>query len=304
MKRKTVTASMMAALGGLCLATGAAAQAPSQILKSDKIAPFADPAAIPLTKAKPTVPENWDRFGGNSRIVRNVTAATLTPVLPDPAKATGAAVIVAPGGGFFMLSIDNEGYDVARWLADHGVAAFVLKYRVTPTPVDPAAFLAEAKIRTPRSDAMEIPGLANAVEDARAAIRLVRARAGEWGIDASRVGFAGFSAGAITTLSVALEGPADARPDFIAPIYGPVGARKIPADMPPTFAAISYDDMPMLIGDLGLPNSYRTAGRPLEFHLYESGGHGYGMRKQEKTSDLWIEQFYAWMKSRGLLKGK
>src|SRR5580700_12037983 len=97
--------------------------------------------AIPLRKLDPSAPaEQWELLYGDLRTVRNVTAPTLTPFLPDPAKATGAAVIVAPGGGFFELEIDHEGYMVARWLADHGIAAFVLKYRLQESPRDPKVF--------------------------------------------------------------------------------------------------------------------------------------------------------------------
>ena len=83
--------------------------------------------------------ESWFRQDGRP-FVRNVTQATLQPFLPDPSKATGAAVIVAPGGGFLMLSMDNEGWAVARALADQGIAAFVLKYRLRPTPAETAGF--------------------------------------------------------------------------------------------------------------------------------------------------------------------
>src|SRR5690606_3234777 len=98
----------------------------------------AQPGAIPLgTGPLPgaTRPESWHRK--YERVfARNVTEATLTPFLPDPDKATGAAVIVAPGGGFRSLSMENEGWDVARALNRHGVAAFVLKYRLNQTPAD------------------------------------------------------------------------------------------------------------------------------------------------------------------------
>lgn len=79
--------------------------------------------------------EQWSQIGDN-RFVRNVTRPAITPYLPDPAKATGAAVVVAPGGAFLSLSMTGEGENIARWLADHGVAAFVLKYRLTESPRD------------------------------------------------------------------------------------------------------------------------------------------------------------------------
>src|SRR5579883_2714898 len=167
-------------------------------------------SAIPLRKfsANELKKEQWQRFHGEL-IVRNVLSPTLMPVLPDPAKATGAAVIVAPGGAFLFLSMESEGYEVANWLAQHGVAAFVLKYRTRETPRDDQSYLAalgalmhHAAVNT--SDDLATPS--EAVEDGLAALRLVRKRAAEWRVNPTRVGFLGFSAGAMTTLSVGLAG--------------------------------------------------------------------------------------------------
>lgn len=247
--------------------------------------------------------EQWELFHGELQ-VRNVTTPTLTPVLPDPAKATGAAVIVAPGGGFLDLSMQNEGYPVARWLADHGIAAFVLKYRTRPTPREPAAFLGamgkllggaargEIKIDTPPE----------ALQDAQAALRLVRARATEWKIDPARIGFLGFSAGAMTTLSLVTADDAGAHPAFIGSIYGPMGPMTVPADAPPAFMAVALDDPLMARGkSLGAIESWRSAGKSIEVHLYARGSHGFGMSGRSPAAALWIDEFYAWMKTQGLL---
>ena len=253
------------------------------------------------------LPEQWEDFGGEL-IVRNVTAPTLTPVLPDPGRATGAAVIVAPGGAFMFLSMNNEGYRVAHWLADHGVAAFILKYRTRETPRDPkdlptalSTMMKKATTSTDPADA--ISTTPEALEDAKEAVKLVRSRAKEWHVDATRVGFLGFSAGAMTTLSVGLTEEATARPDFIAPIYGPLGARAVPADAPPLFVAVALDDPLMANGkSLDLVESWRNAHRPVEAHFYGRGGHGFGMSGRTAASALWIDEFYAWMADRGLLK--
>jgi len=259
--------------------------------------------------------EQWENFHGE-RIVRNVTSATLTPVLPDPAHATGAAVIVAPGGAFMFLSWDNEGDRVARWLADHGVAAFILKYRTRETPRDSrefmtslATFMSRAASRpvNPPTDSAtnEAPrgsATPEALEDARAAVHLVRSRAQSWGLDPNRVGFVGFSAGAMTTLSVGLADDVAARPNFIAPIYGFLNARQVPADAPPMFVAVALDDPLMARGDaFGLVESYRSAHRPVEAHFYERGGHGFGMSGSWPASAMWIDEFYAWMTDRGIV---
>lgn len=262
--------------------------------------PVKDPQAIALLPGDQESGEQWESFMG-ARIVRNVTRPTLTPFLPNPAKTTGAAVIVAPGGAFMMLSIDSEGYDVARWLADHGIAAFLLKYRLKPTPRESEAFLGQLTRLLSGGDKSVPTTPPEALADAQAAVRLVRQHSGAWHIDPHRVGFLGFSAGAITTLSLGLDADATSRPDFIAPIYGPLAARAIAPDAPPLFTAMALDDPFFGHSDLGLIAAYQAAHRPIEVHLYEAGGHGFGMRRQGKSSDLWIEEFHAWMKGRGLL---
>src|SRR5512145_3237798 len=150
--------------------------------------------------------EAWHSQYG-SRFARNVTVATITPFLPDPASASGAAVVVAPGGGFFSLSMENEGWDVARALAKHGVAAFVLKYRLNQTPADMARFqrsmtemFSNTGRRPPRPDPEQMKvQLAPQIEDSRAAFALIRNRAAKWKIDPARIGMVGFSAGAMLT---------------------------------------------------------------------------------------------------------
>jgi acetyl esterase/lipase len=240
-----------------------------------------------------------------SRNIRNISRPMLIPVLPDPAKANGTAVIVAPGGGFTALMIDNEGYAVARWLAERGIVAFVLKYRLNQTPADPAVYR--------QSLIKQLTGVANeriksslatpafALQDAQDAVRIVRQRASDWGVNPQRIGFIGFSAGALTTMSVGLTADKDARPDFIGPIYGSMERQVVPADAPPMFAALAADDALFGKSDLGLIAAWREAKRPYELHIYERGGHGFGMRQQGATSDLWIEQFHAWLKARKLV---
>jgi acetyl esterase/lipase len=263
--------------------------------------------------------EVWEPTIGGLRRIRNVSAPTITPFLPVPGHATGAAVIVAPGGGFYELMIDHEGYDVAKWLADHGVAAFVLKYRLQQTPVDPETFpdwerkRMTAILSPPANGTVDsrledqFPTMPLALEDARAAIRLVRARAKEWHIDPSRVGFMGFSAGAFLTLGMAENQDKSLRPDFIAPIYGPMGERTVPSDAPPMFIAIALDDFLIKATggqNLGLITSWRAAGRPVEAHLFGSGSHGFGMTNRTRATAMWIEEFYAWMTDNGFLKSK
>jgi acetyl esterase/lipase len=279
--------------------------------QSDKMAPIAippQPSAIelgtgPLPNAK--APEAWHSQYG-SVFARNVTVATLTPFLPDPAKATGAAVIVAPGGGFQTLSMENEGWDVARALAAKGVAAFVLKYRLNQTPEDMAAFQkgsgpgAGPRPPRPSAEAM-MANLAPQIADARAAFALVRKRAGEWHVDRDRIGMVGFSAGAMLTMATTMAGQ-DAKPAFIGDIYGPVSPMTVPADAPPLFVALAADD-PLFGGTgFGLIDSWRAAKRPVEFHLFEQGGHGFGMYQKTTTSTGWFDAFTRWLDMHGYLK--
>ncbi len=295
----------------LCLCTfKAAAQA------NDQMTPIAKPEqtqaielgtpALPGAKAQ----ESWHSQYG-SRFVRNVTVATLTPVLPAPGKASGAAVIVAPGGGFRTLSMDNEGWDVANALAKQGITAFVLKYRLNQTPADMAGFqqamhemFSGTARRPPRPDpATMATQLAPQLEDSRAAFALVRSRAGEWQIDPDRIGMIGFSAGAMLTMATTLVGK-DAKPAFIANIYGPLDAVAVPADAPPLFVALAADDPFFANGKFGLIESWHQAKKPVEFHFYEQGGHGFGMYPKTTTSTGWFPAFTNWLTMHGMLTPK
>lgn len=252
-------------------------------------------------------PESWHVQYG-SRFARNVTLATLTPFLPDPKKASGAAVIVAPGGGFRTLSMDNEGWDVARALAEQGIAAFVLKYRLNQTPADMAAFkhamdemFSATGRRPPRPDPAEMRvSLAPQLEDAQAAFALIRSRAEEWHIDPDRIGMLGFSAGAMLTMATTLVS-ADAKPAFIGNIYGPLAAVAVPTEAPPLFVAIAADDPFFATGDFGLVQQWHAAGRAVEFHFYEQGGHGFGMYPKTTTSTGWFNAFLSWLTMHNML---
>jgi acetyl esterase/lipase len=145
--------------------------------------------------------------------------------------------------------------------------------------------------------------LAPQIADARAAFALVRARAGEWHVDPDRIGMVGFSAGAMLTLSTALYGQ-DAKPAFIGDIYGPLTAVTVPADAPPLFIALASDDPFFANNGFGLIDSWRAAKRPVEFHLYEQGGHGFGMYQKETTSTGWFDAFARWLGMHGYLKPK
>ena len=301
-------------LTAMAIAATWALAAPA-LAQNDKMTPVPTPAqpnAIELgTPPLPgaTAKESWHRQYG-SLFARNVTVATLTPYLPDPSNASGAAVVVAPGGGFRTLSMENEGSNVAKALAARGVAAFVLKYRLTQTPADMPEFeksmarmFSGAAARPPRPstpDAMAA-AIAPQLEDARAAFALIRRRAGEWRVDPNRIGMVGFSAGAMLTLTTAVAGQ-DAKPAFIGDIYGPIGAMTVPADAPPLFVALAADDPFFGGGEMGIVKSWTAAKRPVELHLFEQGGHGFGMYPKETTSTGWFDAFARWLGMHGMLK--
>lgn len=260
---------------------------------------------IPLDDHTGADTEQWETASG-ARSVRNVTHATLTPFLPAANIATGAAVIVAPGGAFVSLSMDNEGAEVARWFASKGIAAFVLKYRLQPTPRDPKVFEAMAvamlqMVTAPGAPMIVVNTPPQALADGQSALKLVRSQAATFGVDPKRVGFVGFSAGGILAMSVALaEGGAE-RPDFVGNIYGPMEGRDVPSDAPPMFLAVALDDPLATRGPLSLISSYRAAKRPVEAHMYSIGGHGFGMNSKGAAAALWTDEMYAWLKDLGLL---
>jgi acetyl esterase/lipase len=268
----------------------------------------AEPAAIRLyPDAAPAAAGEQVETRDGARTLRNVTDPTLTPFLPAPGAGSGAVVIIAPGGAFMMLSYDSEGTLVARWLAAHGVAAFVLKYRLEPTPRAPAAFmpalmrrLTEVRQTPPGAGVPPLPSEALADADAVAAIRLVRAQANELHIDPHKVGFLGFSAGAIvaTTVSTGPD-PAD-QPDFTGVLYGALRGA-VPADAPPAFFATAADDPLLAAQAVPMFEAWKAAHRPAELHLYERGGHGFGLTPKGSSSDHWLDEFFWWMQGRGLV---
>jgi acetyl esterase/lipase len=303
--------TMALALIGAATPTVALAQIPT--LVTSRMVPPAEPTAIPLYKGiapgseNATYPEVWTKAFGKEQWVRNITRPTLTPFLPKKGKGNGAAVLVIPGGGFQFVSISNEGWPVAQWLADRGIAAFVLKYRVEKTPESEAEFGKEmtARFQAPRDDKGPSLEMFKTIDlaraDAQTALRMIRGNAAKWGIDTKRVGMVGFSAGAMTTMATTLANAPDARPDFIAPIYGMMLPVTPPPSPQPMFAALASDDPLFNKQGFGLIESWQKAGGSVEFHYYEGGNHGFGAQKKGTTSDLWFDQFVAWLKAKKFL---
>lgn len=233
------------------------------------------------------------------QVVTNIHYPSITPYLPANEKATGAAVIIAPGGGHRELWITHEGYNEAKWLSDRGIAAFVLKYR-----------LARDSNSTYTIDKDELA-------DIQRALRLVRSRAKEWGIDTARIGVMGFSAGGEVAALAAMRfdygqenatDPVDrlsSRPAFQALIYpGNSGRFEVAVNAPPVFLVGGYGDRPDIAeGIAQVYLKYKKANVPAELHIYSNAGHGFGMRDRNKGAVAgWIVRFEEWLSDRGFLK--
>lgn len=259
------------------------------------------PTAIPLwTKGVPgsagreNEPETF--VGDNCGNVHN---PTLTPYIPDLAESTGTAIIICPGGGHSKLCLGHEGYALAEWFRDRGIAAFVLKYRLA------------------RESGSKYTIQEHAMADTRRALRLVRSRAMEWHVNTDRVGILGFSAGGELAAYSAMKhdagdkSSADAleqqscRPDFQALIYpGSSASFTVEPGMPPVFIAAGYGDRPDIAeGMATLYLKYKAAKVPAELHLFANAGHGFGYRHNAKPSGAarWPERLTEWLSDSGLL---
>jgi endo-1,4-beta-xylanase len=260
------------------------------------------PEAIPLwPKGAPgsetRAAEAEQVIGSN---VCNVHNPSLTPYVPAADKSTGTAVIICPGGGHSKLCLGHEGYALAEWFRDRGIAAFVLKYRLARE---------KGSCYTVQEHAMA---------DTRRAIRLVRSRAGEWHLKPNRIGILGFSAGGELAAYAAMKNDSgnkaatdpierhSSRPDFQALIYpGSTGRFTVEAGMPPVFLAAGYNDRPDIAEGLAtLYLKYKSAKIPAELHIFANAGHGFGYRHDAKPSAAarWPERFTEWLGDSGLLK--
>ena len=231
--------------------------------------------------------------------VKNIHNPSVTVFTPPKGKASGAAVVICPGGGHREIVFNAEGVEPAQYLAKLGVTAFVLKYRLAREPGSSYSIEKDA------------------AADLRRAMRLVRNRAREWGIEPGRLGVLGFSAGAELAALVAYYPTAgdpkaadpieqvSARPDFQINVYpGPVGVpEKLPADSPPAFFLCANDDESHAQPVMQLVEQYRTLHIPVEVHLYAAGGHGFNMGDRSDLVSIrnWPQRMADWLVDRGLL---
>jgi len=243
--------------------------------------------------------EKWTQTETSTRdtpigtVITNVVTPTLTVFLPPKDKATGTGIIIAPGGACIALAIDLEANKVARWLVDRGIAAFVLKYRLQEKKGDgiPADLNLDEACKY---------GIVDGIQ----AMRVARQHAGEWDVSPDRIGFMGFSAGAMVTSGVLLQQDPAVRPAFAAPIYGgPFGVMPaIPSNLPPIFMAWAQDDELVLEPITRFYGVLVATGNKPEAHIYSSGKHGFGMKVQGTSSDHWIDEFYWWLEAKGFTK--
>ncbi len=266
---------------------------------------FAQQPVIPLWPGTPpgshdtTVPEAVRITPAGDHVISSVHHPSITVYLPAAGTATGTSVLVIPGGGHREIWIDHEGYAVAGWLSKHGIAAFVLKYRLAREP----------------NSTYTVEG--TELADTQRALRLIRSRAREWRVNPDRIGVMGFSAGgelaalAATRYDAGLDKAADpidresSKPAFQALIYP-----AIPKDMrldkstPPAFLACGAQDRPDI--SEGIPDLYlkmKHAGVNAEMHIFAGFGHGFGIRPANPSNvAAWPDLFYRWLESTGLLK--
>ncbi|HEV7926210.1 MAG TPA: alpha/beta hydrolase [Verrucomicrobiae bacterium] len=249
-----------------------------------------------------------DGLSGGKTVIRigNVSTPTLTLYQPSPEKATGAAVVVCPGGGYNILAMDLEGTEVCQWLNSAGVTAVLLKYRVP-------ARKGQERYTAP-------------LQDAQRTLSLVRFHAAEWRVDPKRIGIMGFSAGghlsavASTRFEKRAYEPVDemdqasCRPDFVMLIYPAYLVHKdgpdlspeltVTSNTPPTFLVQTEDDPVRVENCLFYYLALKQAKVPAEMHLFADGGHGYGLRESDNAVTSWPKQAEVWMRGLGVLESK
>jgi acetyl esterase/lipase len=267
--------------------------------------------------------QDWSRAesvttsASGERVVANVREPSLTVFLPDTAIATGTAIVIAPGGALRALAFDNEGVEVAEWLNERGIAAFVLKYRTLqrdptaprgplpgmPAPGEPRRELAivNGNANPAPNDAALTEVLELAVTDMQAALRLVRQRAVDWHVDPARVGAMGFSAGGGVAIGAALAAEPGAAPDFLVSLYGPsLQNVDVPNNAPPLFIAVGATHFNVTNGCIALFSAWKAAGKPAELHVFDGVSGGFGMGKRGLPVDHWTDRFYDWLLARKL----
>ena len=241
-----------------------------------------------------------------TEVVTNVSKPTMRVFLQESNVATKAAVVIAPGGGLYALSIKNEGNAVAQWLNEKGVAAFVLKYHLVPTGEDGVQEITDLSISEPTKIMTEVSKvLPYSIQDGLNAITHIRENAKKYGVDPEKIGFMGFSAGGAVTMGIGYNYTKENRPNFLVPVYAWTDAQDVMTpkkDAPPMFIVCASDDpLGLAKGSIDLYSSMFKANKSVSLMMYAKGGHGFGMNAQGLPSDTWIERFYDWGLSENLI---
>jgi endo-1,4-beta-xylanase len=273
---------VLASVAVFCASTLMAAEPPAILLW---------PGGAPGSEGQ-TAEEAVETTRSGERNITQVHKPSVIPYLPAAGKGNGAAIVIAPGGGHSKLCIDHEGHNLARWLAERGTAAIVLKYRLSREKDSPYTLEGHA------------------VSDMQRAIRLVRSRAKEWNIDPTKVGALGFSAGGELAFMAAMQaGQGDstaadeidrhsARPDFQCLIYpGKSGRIAVAKDMPQAFIVCGYGDRQDIAhGMAEVYLKFKDAGVPAELHIYAAAGHGFGVRDSTRGAVAhWPARLEEWL---------
>ncbi len=232
-------------------------------------------------------------------VITNVSKPIMQVFRPVGEVNNGTAVIVAPGGGLYAHSITKEGNDVAKWLNQKGITAFVLKYRLVPTGDDGVGELEHLATTNPQKIGEEVAKvMPYSIQDGLNAISHVREKSNDYGIDLNKIGFMGFSAGGAVTMGVGYNYTKENRPNFLVPVYPWTDVMPIKnprEDAPPMLIVCATDDpIGLAKGSVELYSSMFAAQKSVALHMYAKGGHGFGMQPQGLPSDKWIERFYEW----------
>lgn len=276
-----------------------------------KLYPDKAPGSENWTQEEATIEYMSPFWNEVNSVVLNVVDPVIIPYLPASGTQTGSAILICPGGGFSALSWNNEGPQVAEWLASHGIAAFVLKYRTSYAGANPQELnmVAEYTYGGKRPDdaykaLAEKNKIVNkqlgdtrklAFADARAAMAYIRKNAGEYGINPDKIGIVGFSAGAAIALDLLYEHDDSTKPNIVGSIYGAMAQAQFPVDPCPLFLAATQYEINGLASELY--NMWCKNRLPSELHSFTNARHGFGYRPNGAPENLWIELFFNFLKN-------
>lgn len=279
--------------------------------------------ALSLAQQVLPIPVNYSEKGveekitlrGEEKIITGVTQPSLTVYLPTAEKNTGTAVILCPGGAMRMLSWTNDVEKMAKLLNDRGIAAIGLKYRLNNAPMQMGGAMPEMVDVTgfqkfPKANANPMPSVegdaANmrAVDDARAAVRMVREHAAEWNVNPEKVGLLGFSAGGGVALGEVICAQSGEMPNFLVTVYGPsLMDVNVPQNAPDLLIMTRAEHPNVAAGCLDLFLEWKKAGKNAELHMYGDGKGPFGLneRKGLNTTDTWSDDLLNWLEARSFI---